>query len=112
MQNQEGVLKNNDVKNYSARRKINQNLLNDRLSIDLNLNATNIVSERPPIEGVLGSVLSLNPSYPAHDANAELSFFPDATNPLKQLELFSDITNTTRIIGNISPSFEIIKGLT
>lgn len=111
VQNQEGILKDNSLKRYSGRININQKLLQDRLNIDLNLNVTNTLSERPPIESVLGSVLSLNPTYPAYDANGELSVFPDATNPLKQLELFDDITNTTRIIGNISPSFEIIKGL-
>ncbi len=112
MQNQEGILKNNELKKYSARININQKLLNDRLNVDLNLNVANIVSERPPIESVLGSVLSLNPTYPAYDANGELSIFPDAINPLTQLKLYDDITNTTRIMGNISPSFEIIEGLT
>lgn len=120
LQDQEGVLKNSNLKRYTGRININQKLLNDRLSIDLNLNATNTLSERPPVNdrsglaqipGVLGSVLSINPTYPAYDANGEPTVFPDVINPITQLALYDDITNTTRIIGNISPSFEIIKGL-
>ncbi len=111
LQDQQGILKNNDLKRYTGRINVNQKLLNDKLSIDLNLNATNTLSERPPIESLIGGALSLNPTYPAYDANGNLSVFPDVINPLKQLELYDDITNTTRIIGNISPSFEIIKGL-
>ncbi len=75
------------------------------------MNATNTVSTRPPIESLLGTALSLNPTYPAYDQNGKPSVFGDAFNPLLQLNLYDDITNTTRIIGNISPSFEIIKGL-
>lgn len=112
LQDQEGILKNSDLKRYTGRINLNQRLLDDRLKIELNLNATNVVSERPPIESVLGSVLSLNPTYPAYDANGELSVFPDAINPITQLNLYDDITNTTRIVANLSPSFEIIKGLT
>lgn len=111
LQDQKGILKDNSLKRYSGRVNINQKLLQDRLNVDVNLNVTNTLSERPPIESVLGSVLSLNPTYPAYDVNGELSVFPDAINPLKQLELFDDITNTTRIIGNFSPSFKITKGL-
>jgi iron complex outermembrane receptor protein len=86
-------------------------LLKDRLNIDLNLNATNTVGERPPIQGILGTALSINPTYSAYDGNGQPSVFPDIINPITQLSLYDDITNTTRIIGNISPSFEIIKGL-
>ncbi len=111
MQDQEGVLKNSNLKRYTGRINVNQRLLNDRLKIDLNLNATNTLAERPPIESLIGGALSLNPTYPAYDANGNPSIFPDAINPITQLKLFNDITNTTRIIGNITPSFEIIKGL-
>lgn len=110
-QDQEGVLKNSGLKRFTGRINVTQKLLGDRLRIDLNLNATNTLSDRPPIGDVIGTALSLNPTYPALDANGAPSIFPDAINPLTRLKLYDDITNTTRIIGNISPSFEIIKGL-
>jgi len=110
-QNQNGVLKKSNLKRYSGRINVTQKLINDRLNIDLNLNATNTVSERPNIGGIIGTALSINPTYPARDANGKPSVFPDVVNPLTQIDWYDDITNTTRIIGNISPSFEIIKGL-
>lgn len=112
LQDQDGILKGSNLKRYTGRININQKLLNDRLSIDINLNATNTVSRRPPISSVFGTALSLNPTYPAYDENGKPTVFPDIINPLTQIDLYDDITNTTRIIGNISPSFEIIKGLT
>lgn len=111
LQDQDGILKNSNLKRYTGRVNIHQKALDGKLQIDFNLNATNTLSTRPPIESVLGTALSLNPTYPAYDQNGKPSVFGDAFNPLIQLNLYDDITNTTRILGNISPSFEIIKGL-
>ena len=111
MQDQEGILKNSALKRYTGRINITQKLLNDRLNVELNINATNSVSDRPPITDLIGGALSINPTYPAYDANGVPSVFPDVINPITRLALYDDITNTTRIIGNISPSFEIIEGL-
>ncbi len=112
MQDQEGILKNSNMKRYSGRVNVTQKALNDRLSIDMNLNATNTSNERPPIETIIGGALSFNPTYPAYDANGEPSVL-NVTNvsPLVELKLNKDITTINRVIGNISPSFEIIKGL-
>ena len=111
LQDQDGILKNSNLKRYTGRVNLHQKGLGGRLQIDFNMNATNTVSTRPPIESLLGTALSLNPTYPAYDQDGKPSVFGDAFNPLLQLKLYDDITNTTRIIGNISPSFEIIKGL-
>ncbi|RTY86253.1 SusC/RagA family TonB-linked outer membrane protein [Flavobacterium sp. RSP15] len=110
-QDQQGIIKNSELKRLSGRINITQKLLNDRLKIDLNLNATNTISERPAIESLIGTALSLNPTYPAYDENGAPSIFPDVFNPLIRLKLYEDLTQTNRIIANISPSFEIIKGL-
>ncbi|MDI5894743.1 SusC/RagA family TonB-linked outer membrane protein [Flavobacterium algoritolerans] len=110
-QDQQGILKNSELKKISGRINLTQKLLNNRLKIDLNLNATNTKSERPAIESLIGTALSLNPTYPAYDENGAPSIFADVFNPLIRLDLYEDLTNTNRIIANISPSFEIIKGL-
>lgn len=110
-QDQQGILKNSELKKLSGRINLTQKLMNDRLKIDLNLNATNTKSERPAIESLIGTALSLNPTYPAYDENGVPSIFADVFNPLIRLDLYEDLTNTNRIIANISPSFEIIKGL-
>jgi TonB-dependent starch-binding outer membrane protein SusC len=112
LQNQEGILKGNQLNTYTGRINVNQKLLNDKLNIDINLNATNTKNERPPINTMLGSAITLNPTYPAYDAaTGNPAVYPNFTNPLISLNLEKDITTTNRIIGNISPSFTIIKGL-
>ena len=110
-QDQQGILKNSELKKLSGRINLTQKMFNNRLKIDLNLNATNTKSERPAIESLIGTALSLNPTYPAYDENGAPSIFADVFNPLIRLNLYEDLTNTNRIIANISPSFEIIKGL-
>lgn len=117
MQNQEGVLKNSLMKRYTGRINVTQKFLNDKLTVDVNLNATNTINERPTSEAntgsvsIIGGAISTNPTYPAYDANGDPYKSPSGTNPLRTLELSKDITTTNRVIGNISPSFEIIKGL-
>ena len=74
MQDQEGILKNSDLKRYTGRINITQKLLNDRLNIELNLNATNSVSDRPPINDLLGGA-KYKSHLPAFDANGAASVF-------------------------------------
>jgi TonB-dependent starch-binding outer membrane protein SusC len=111
LQNQQGVLKNSSLKRYTGRINVSQKLLEDRLSIDVNLNATFTQNENPPVESVIGSAISINPTYPVYDANGNPARYTSITNPLTIYALFKDVTNTTRILGNISPSFKISDGL-
>jgi TonB-dependent starch-binding outer membrane protein SusC len=119
LQDQEGIIKNSDMKRYSGRINVSQKFLNDKLTIDVNLNAAQTINRRPPSEGnngasisIIGAALTANPTYPATDAEGKPYRYPSGTNPLRTLELASDITTINRFIGNISPSLEIIKGLT
>lgn len=110
-QKQEGILKNNQLNRYTGRINLNQKLLDDRVSVDVNLNATNIRNERPPIQSLIGGSVSANPTYPARDDSGNPFKYQDGTNPLITLGLEKDITTTNRVLGNISPSVTIIKGL-
>ena len=111
LQDQEGILKNSNMKRYTGRINVNQKFLDDRLSVDLNLNATSTNNERPPIESLVGGALSMNPTYSAYDENGDVGNYPNVVSPLINLKLNKDITTVNRVIGNISPSFTIIKGL-
>lgn len=111
IQSQEGILKKNDLKRYTGRINVNQKLLNDRVSVDVNLNASNTRNLRPPIQSLIGGAITANPTYPAYDDKGDPYQYTDGTNPLIPLALEKDLTTTTRIIGNISPSVTIIKGL-
>lgn len=111
MQIQEGILRGNELKRYTGRINLTQKLLDDRLVIDLNLSANNTVNQRPDIGGLIGSAISTNPTIPARDANGEPFQFQNGINPLTLLQLEKDITSINRILGNISGSLRLLKGL-
>ena len=112
LQDQEGVIKNNSLKRYTGRMNVTQKLLNDRVSVDMNLNVSQIENERPNVGTLIGGALATNPTYPAYDENGNPYPITDLTNPLSSLSLYKDFTETTRILANISPSVNIVKGLT
>jgi TonB-linked SusC/RagA family outer membrane protein len=111
MQDQEGILLNSFMKRYSGRINVSQKLFDDRVSIDVNLNAANTAHNRPPIESLIGGAITANPTYPAYDENGDPYRYASGTNPLRALELFEDFTSTNRVIGNITPSVRLFKGL-
>ena len=112
LQQQEGILKGNDLNLYSGRLNISQKFLDDRLQIDVNLNATSTLNERPPIGSLIGGAISANPTYPAYDESTGLPFrYASGINPLITLGLEKDITTVNRVIGSITPSLTLAKGL-
>ncbi len=111
LQKQQGILKGNNIDRYTGRVNLNQKLLNDRLSVDVNLSAASTENDRPPIQSMIGSAISANPTYVPYDNNGELKQYADGSNPLLTLKLNQDMTSTYRILGNISPSLTIFKGL-
>lgn len=122
VQNQQGILKNSDLDRYTGRINVSQKLLEDRLTLDVNLNASYTNNQRPPIDNssggpapgspgsLIGGAIAANPTYPAYDANGN-PFPYQSGNPLTTLALQKDVTATTRIIANVSPSFKILKNL-
>ncbi|WP_237390572.1 SusC/RagA family TonB-linked outer membrane protein [Fulvivirga sediminis] len=111
-QDQEGIIKENELKRYNGRLKLTQALVDDRIKVDVNLSASRVDNHRPNFNSVIGDALVANPTYAAYDAEGNPAYYGDVSNPLIQLEQYDDITSTDRIIGSISPSLEIIKGLT
>ena len=111
MQLQQGILKGNDVKRYNGRFNMSQKLLDDRLVIEVNLSANNTSNLRPNIGSLIGGAISTNPTIPAYDENGKPYQFQNGINPLTVLALEKDITTINRVLGNISGSLTIIKGL-
>lgn len=111
MQLQEGIIKGNDLKRYNGRINITQKLWDDRLTLDINLNANNTVNKRPNIGSLLGGSVSTNPTIPARNADGTPFVFENGINPLKTLELEKDWSTINRVIGNIAATLQIIKGL-
>lgn len=113
LQNQEGILETSELDIYSGRLNVTQRFWEGRLKIEANLNASHTYNLRPNLGGLLGTAISINPTYPAYLDDGSLNPIQgDFINPLRYYETFKDVAKTNRIIGNITPSLEIIKGLT
>lgn len=110
-QRQEGILKTNDLNRYSGRFNVTQKFLEDRIVLEANLNVAKTKNNRPPISTLLGDVIGNNPTYPAYDANGQPAVYLNIKNPLMYFDLDKDITTINRVVGNISPSVKIFKGL-
>ncbi|NCI48159.1 SusC/RagA family TonB-linked outer membrane protein [Sediminibacterium soli] len=111
MQLQQGILKGNDLKRYTGRINITQKLLDDRLTIDVNLSASNTVNTRPDIGGLIGTAISTNPTIPAYGTDGKPYQFQNGINPLTLLALEKDITSINRLLGSITGSLNITRGL-
>ncbi|MFA9191805.1 TonB-dependent receptor [Flavobacterium sp. FZUC8N2.13] len=111
--NQEGILNNSDLKRYSGRLNLNQKALNDKFNIAFNLTGTKLENSRPDARSIVGNMQTMNPTdavYVNGEPNVNLS--NDVLNPLISQRIYSDETNNNRILANIAPSYEFIKGLT
>ena len=107
----EGILKNSNLKRYSGKLNMNQKAFDGRLIIDYNLTASYTENLRPSIESTISDMLNLNPTIPALTDGEPTLLNTNALNPLKRNQLYSDNAANNRILGTISPSFEIIEGL-
>jgi iron complex outermembrane receptor protein len=110
-QDQEGILKNSNLKRYSGKLNMNQKALNGRLTIDYNLTASHTENLRPAISSTISDMINLNPTIPAYTDGQPTLLPTNALNPLKRYELYSDNAVNNRILATISPSIEIVKGL-
>lgn len=113
MDNQEGVLQNSDLKRYSGRLNLSQKALDDKFNVVFSMTGTKLENSRPDARSVVGNMLTMNPTdavYVNGQPNTNLS--NDILNPVISQSLYSDETNNNRILANIAPSYEFIKGLT
>lgn len=110
---QEGIFEKSDLKRYSGRLNLTQKAFNDKFNIAFNMTATKLENSRPDIRNIVGSMLTMNPTdavYVNGEPNVNLS--NNVLNPLINQRIYSDETNNNRILANIAPSYEFIKGLT
>ncbi|MFY1047869.1 SusC/RagA family TonB-linked outer membrane protein [Chryseobacterium sp. GP-SGM7] len=111
-EDQEGILYNSNLKRYSGRVNVSQKAFDGRVNIDFNLNGTRTENNRPNAASVVSEMLTWNPTYPAYTNDAPTTVFNNGGfNPLIRREIYKDFTKNNRILANVSPSVEIIKGL-
>ncbi|MBX2917323.1 MAG: TonB-dependent receptor [Cyclobacteriaceae bacterium] len=111
LQDQEGILKNSNLKRYSGKLNMTQKAINNKLNIEYNLTASRTENLRPQISPTISDMLSLNPTIPAYTNGEPTLLNVNALNPLKRNELYSDLATNNRILASFSPSLEIVKGL-
>lgn len=110
-QDQEGILKNSDLKRYSGKLNMNQKAINGRLNIDYNLTASHTENLRPSINSTISDMLNLNPTVPAYTNGQPTALPTNALNPLQRNNLYSDKALNNRVLASISPSIELLDGL-
>ncbi|MEO9004219.1 MAG: TonB-dependent receptor [Ginsengibacter sp.] len=112
LQNQEGIIKHNDFKRYTGRFNATQKFLDDRLTIEANMTTTSTYDLRPDYGTVIGSAISNNPTYPAYDSVGKPAQYQNINNPLQSFNLDKEITKINRVIGNLTATVKLVKGLT
>ncbi|MBN7800908.1 TonB-dependent receptor [Algoriphagus aestuariicola] len=111
-QSQEGILKNSELTRYSGKLNMTQKAFSGRLLVDYNLTASYTENIRPAMGSIISDMLYLNPTIPAYTNGEPTLLNTNALNPIKRNELYSDDAANNRILGTISPSFELFDGLT
>lgn len=111
--NEEGIIRTSEHTKYSGRINLQQTAIKDKLKFELNLVASQIKDRRAP-QGIVIGALSQNPTWPIRDADG--NFFQSTpssefNHPIAGLELYSNIINSTRVLSNLSISYEILSGL-
>ena len=107
----QGILNNNNLKRYSAKVNLSQKAIDNRLKIDFNLTTSRTENQRSDAGSMVVSMLELNPTVPVY-TNGVPTDLGDRTNPKVTESIYGDYSYNNRILANIAPSFEIIKGLT
>lgn len=108
---QEGIFENSSLTRYSGRVNLNQNALGGRFKVDFNMTGSRIENNRPDIGAMTVDMLQLNPTLPIY-TNGNPTLIDDRLNPIVRNQIYTDLANSNRILANIAPSIEIVKGLT
>lgn len=110
MDDQEGILRGNDLTRYSGRFNMSQIGLNDKLRVGLNVAASRTENQRADSRSMVGDMLLLNPTTPVY-TNGQPTLLENKLNPIAREQVYSDQLVNHRILANIAPSFEFFTGL-
>lgn len=111
VEDQEGIFVNSQLRRYSARANLTQKALDGRLNIDYHFTGARTENTRPDNGGMVVDMLQLNPTIPVY-TNGEPTLLDDMLNPVVRNRIYSDVGENNRLLANISPSIEIVEGLT
>lgn len=118
--NNKGIIKNTDFNRYGIRLNLDNDALNDRLTINSSwsfnrTNSNNAPTDRGGPGGIIITALGLDPTVPVRGSDGEYALASYdgrfSTNPLQELENVTDTDATNRVLGNTSFTFKILEGL-
>lgn len=115
---QEGIVKTTGINRYSAAFNNSTDVF-DKISVDTRFAFTQIKDRAQLITNnvgfignLIGAGLYWNPTYDLRDSNGDYTFVGNTyLNPEQLLNAYKDITNTSKIIGSISPKWQITDEL-
>lgn len=115
---QDGVIERSALERLSARLAASHKALNDKLTIDLNLINTRLNDQYAPVgrnagfQGdLIGAALQANPTRTPYDSDGNLVQSSDFRNPVAMLELIDDNSETTKMLANVSATYDFTEWL-
>lgn len=116
--NNEGLVKTNDYKRYSASLKLTPSLLKDNLKVDFNVKLLRVDKNAIDNDGALGNSISMDPTKPIYDSNPNNIFggyYQDNSatglrggrNPLALLEQRKRPEKVDKLLGNIQLDYRL-----
>lgn len=111
LDDQQGIFNNSNLRRYSGRVNLNQSTWEGRLKVDYNFSGARTENRRPDNGAIVVDMLQLNPTIPVFN-NGEPTLLDGMLNPVVRNQIYDDQAINNRILANISPSLEILKGLT
>ncbi|WP_242156933.1 SusC/RagA family TonB-linked outer membrane protein [Aestuariivivens sediminis] len=119
LQDQEGIIKNSGLQKYTANVNLSEKFFDQKMKIDAKMIVSSVNDEQPALSQDVGaegdlmiSALRWNPTRSFYNTDGTYRQFNDnPRNPLAFLDYYSDNTETTRIFGNLSISYDITEEL-
>jgi len=116
---QEGTVKNSGIKKYILKNNL-ESTINDRLSINLNMN-TSVINDNPIVGGIshnefagaIYSAVFFDPTEKVKDEDGNYTISPNLLmpNPVSVIEGIENNVETLRVLGNISMNYKITDAL-
>jgi TonB-linked SusC/RagA family outer membrane protein len=127
--NQQGIIKNTNLKRFNARVNASQSFFGDRVKFDLTSLYSNVKDRFAPITNnagfngsLVGAALQTNPTIPVYDNQGryfningyEANGIPKGNsfrNPVSLLNQIDDSDNINRYLNNLSLTLRLVEGL-
>jgi iron complex outermembrane receptor protein len=126
---QQGIVKNTDLKRFNARINASQSVFNGRFKFDLQSSYSNVKDQFAPITNnagfngsLIGAALQTNPTMPVYDDQGRYfnlngydgNGFPNGNsfrNPVSMLNQIDDKDNINRFLNNLTLTIKLFEGL-